>query len=462
MNASRHAQPIRAAVYLRISLDRAGDHLAVDRQREDCLRIIAERGWTLAEEYVDNSVSASDKTKDRPGYNRMVEDFRAGRFDALVCYDLDRLTRQPRQLEDWVDAAEERGLKLVTANGEADLGTDAGRLFARIKAAVARAEVERKSARQARAARQRSEKGRPPLGVRLTGYTTAGEIVPEEADVVRLIFDRFTRGDSLKGIVRVLDEKGIDTRNGRPWNPSSIRGILTNPRYAGLAVYQGKPTGQRGDWPALISEDVWNMIQSRLADPRRKTAKTGTERRHLGSGLYLCGTCERPVTAWAGERYRCRFCRFDRSQAQVDPYVLALVRARLADPRIASSMIRGDAAEVDALAQRADDLRARLASIEGDYDAGHIDGRRYAAAVERVEEELRQVHTERARHIGNTAISGTLLAPDPVAAFDSENLMVRRAIVDALVTVRLYRGTRGSKTFDPATVKVQPKEARSS
>lgn len=455
MSARRHSGPINAAVYLRISLDRAGDHLAVDRQREDCLRIIAERGWTLVDEYVDNSVSASDKTKDRPGYNRMVEDFREGRFNALVCYDLDRLTRQPRQLEDWVDAAEERGLKLVTANGEADLATDAGRLFARIKAAVARAEVERKSARQARAARQRSEKGKPPLGVRLTGYTTAGEIVPEEADVVRLIFDRFTRGDSLRGVVRVLDEKGIDTRNGRPWNPSSVRGILTNPRYAGLAVYQGETTGQRGDWPALVSEDVWNMIQTRLADPRRKTSKVGTERRHLGSGLYLCGLCGRPVTAWTGDRYRCRFCHLTRSQTQVDPYVLGVVRGRLADPRIAAAMIRGDAAEVDALAQRADDLRARLASIEGDYDAGHIDGRRYAAAVERVEEELRQVSTERARHIGNTAIAATLLAPDPVAAFDSENLMVRRAVVDALVKVRLFRGAHGVRTFDPETIQIE-------
>lgn len=444
-------------MYLRISLDRAGDHLAVDRQREDCRKIIADRGWTLVDEYLDNSVSASDKTKDRPGYNRMVEDFRAGRFDALVCYDLDRLTRQPRQLEDWVDAAEERGLKLVTANGEADLATDAGRLFARIKAAVARAEVERKSARQTRAARQRSEKGKPPMGVRLTGYTTAGELVPEEADVIRMIFDRFARGESLRGLARTLDEKGIAARTGRPWNPSSIRSILVNPRYAGLAVYQGKPTGMRGDWPALVSEDVWNSIQARLADPRRKTAKTGTERRHLGSGLYLCGYCERRITAWSASRYRCRFCRFDRSQEHVDPYVLAIVRARLADPRIAAAMTQGDADETKALAERADDLRARLATIEGDYDAGHIDGRRYAAAVERVEEELRQVAAERGRHIGNAAISGTLLAPDPVAAFDAESLMIRRAIVDALVVVKLYRGKRGSKTFDPETVKVAPK-----
>ncbi|WP_267888213.1 recombinase family protein [Mycobacterium ostraviense] len=49
-------------------------------------------------------------------------------FDALVVWDLDRLTSQPRQLEDWIDAAEGRGLALITTNGEADLTTDGGRM----------------------------------------------------------------------------------------------------------------------------------------------------------------------------------------------------------------------------------------------------------------------------------------------------------------------------------------------
>lgn len=161
----------RAAVYLRISLDQTGEGLAVARQREQCQQIIEQRGWTAVAEFVDNSISASDARKNRPGYDALVKAYEAGRFDALVTYDLDRLTRQPRQLEDWVDAAEGKGLALVTANGEADLTTDAGRLFARIKMAVARSEVERKSARQKAAALQRAQLGRPPLGVRLTGYT---------------------------------------------------------------------------------------------------------------------------------------------------------------------------------------------------------------------------------------------------------------------------------------------------
>ena len=120
----------------------------------------------VVETYVDQSSSVGDKTKKHPAYLRMVQDYEVGLLDAIVVYDLGRLTRQPRELEDWIDRAESRGLLFVTANGNADLATDGGRMCARIKAAVARAEVERKGARQSRAHVQRARQGRLPKGVR--------------------------------------------------------------------------------------------------------------------------------------------------------------------------------------------------------------------------------------------------------------------------------------------------------
>lgn len=102
-----------------ISLDREMDGLAIDRQREDCENLAKYRRWEIVETYVDQSISASDRSKKRPAYERMVADYEAGLLEAIVCYDLDRLTRQPRELEDWIDRAEQRGLLLVTANGDA-------------------------------------------------------------------------------------------------------------------------------------------------------------------------------------------------------------------------------------------------------------------------------------------------------------------------------------------------------
>ncbi len=134
----------------------------------------------------------------------MVADYHAGRFSAIVCWDLDRLTRQPRQLEDWIDAAIDRDLQLVTANGDADLATTGGRMFARVKAAVARSEVEQKSARQSRAQVQRAQQGRPPKGIRPLGYATDGRVLKREAKAVQAIYEAFSGGASLRGIARAL------------------------------------------------------------------------------------------------------------------------------------------------------------------------------------------------------------------------------------------------------------------
>ena len=268
-SAANPSMPVRAAIYLRISQDREMDGLAIERQQEDCVRLAKHRGWNVVQTYTDQSKSATDKTKSRPGYDQMVADYLAGHFTAIVCYDLARLTRQPRQLEDWIDWAETRGLALVTANGDADLATDGGRMYARIKAAVARSEVERKSARQSRAHIQRAAQGRAPKGTRPLGYATSGETIPHEAEAVKAIYAAFAAGASLRAIARALsgnpegDTRGIPAlpkhsrslvmeRNAKradeglapkpvpadgPWAESTVLGILRNPRYAGYSVY---------------------------------------------------------------------------------------------------------------------------------------------------------------------------------------------------------------------------------
>ena len=92
-------KPVRIAIYLRISQDREMDGLAIDRQREQCEALAKCRQWEVVETYVDQSKSATDRTKVRLAYDQMVEAYKVGAFDAIICYALDRLTRQRRQLK---------------------------------------------------------------------------------------------------------------------------------------------------------------------------------------------------------------------------------------------------------------------------------------------------------------------------------------------------------------------------
>ncbi|MGJ9373773.1 recombinase family protein [Nesterenkonia sp. CF4.4] len=504
---------IRAAVYLRISLDRNMDGLAIDRQREDCLRIAQDRGWQVVEEYADQSKSATDKSKVRPAYNKMVADYDAGRFAAIICWDLDRLTRQPRQLEDWIDVAQENGLLLVTANGEADLTTDSGRLFARVKAAVARSEVERKSARQSRSQVQRAEQGRAPKGVRPLGYATSGDVVEHEAVAVHEIFRLFAIGDgpSIASIARGLsgqegqdvpsslphlpkhsrtlviernarrEAEGLEPRpvpNDGPWVSSTLLGILRNPRYAGYSVYtdrldrkenkrrtwhaqilrdgDGEPVG--GQWTPIVTEDMWWRVQERLNAPERITNKTGsTARKHLGAGLYLCGVCEKPVRTH-GQRYRCEG-HVMRSRKQVDDWVLSIIRARLGRPDLRDVISAVDEPRVQAITAQIDTHRAKIKRAQHDYDAEIIEGRDLKRVRDQANPAIDALEAERRSLTASADLGGVLDMPDPVAAFDGAPLMIQRRVIDFLATVHLYSHPRGKKTFDPHTVSVVPKHS---
>ena len=140
---------IRAGIYARISSDREGDNLAVSRQLADCDQLATAKGWQVAERYVDADISAYSR-KRRPEYERMLEEIEAGVVEAIVVYHADRLTRHPRELEDFIDLCQRYGTKLATVTGDIDLSTHDGQLIARIHGAVAKKESDDKSRRLVR------------------------------------------------------------------------------------------------------------------------------------------------------------------------------------------------------------------------------------------------------------------------------------------------------------------------
>lgn len=495
------------AVYLRISLDRNMDGLAIERQRDECMRIVTERGWTVYHEYVDQSKSATNKAKRRPAYDAMVDDFEAGMFKNIVCYDLDRFTRQPRQLEDWIDAAETRGLVLVTANGEADLSTDAGRLFARVKASVAAAEVERKGARQHLAHQQRANQGRPPTGVRPMGYRNDGSIVEDEAKVVRAIYSAFDSGSPIRSIARALSgetgelipsdvpktelhsitlakernavrrERGLQEKElpqERPWSSSSALGILRNPRYASYSTYtdtyalkrenrrrswrshivrddKGMPV--MGNWEPIIDIGLWERVQDRLDDPKRITNHEGTARKHLGSGLYVCGVCGKVIRAHT-RGYRCPG-HFTRSREKIDKYVLDVTRERLAQPDLFNLLPSDDEPRRKEIAKEIEAHQGRILRAQQDYDDEVILGRDLKRVRDKEQAAITKLEAERAGLMRSSALAEIVSSHDPVSAFDNLDLGRKREVIDGLMTVRLLHHPKGVKRFDGSDVIIE-------
>ena len=139
--------PVRAGIYARISSDREGEALGVQRQLADCERLAERKGWQVVERYVDDDVSAwSGRT--RPQYDRSLDDLQTGVIDGLLVYDLDRLHRQPRELEAFIDLCQVLRLtNVASVSGDIDLTTSDGQFQARILGAVAKKESDDKSRR---------------------------------------------------------------------------------------------------------------------------------------------------------------------------------------------------------------------------------------------------------------------------------------------------------------------------
>lgn len=446
------------AIYLRISQDDARTGLAVERQREDCRRIARERGWTVYREYTDNAISASKRDVRRPAYDQMVADYALGKFAAIVTYDLDRLTRQPSQLEDWIAAAEETGLMLTTANGEADLSTDNGRLFARIKASVARAEIERKGARQKRANEQRIEKGLPTPGRRRYGYETDGVTVREaEAAIVRRLFDHVASGGSLRSAVGWLTAEGIDPAPGRTWTARRIKDTLLNPVYTGQVRRRGEAIASDAVAP-IVSAKLAAEVAAILTDPSRTTSP-GPKPKHLLSGLMSCGVCGSTMYYMRGY-----MCRVDTSHV----FIKAEIAERYVLDAVASALLAGgelfqttpEALTITDLTKRHQLNGDRVREILADRDEGLIPANvarsrlvELKAERESIEAELARIRSERSASNSLAAIAAELLdAPEVdvtgwnarkaalLEHFDGLDLDRRREILRALVDVTVDSG----------------------
>ena len=287
---------VRAGVYARISSDREADGLGVGRQMEDCARLAERKGWRVVEQYVDDDVSAWSG-KRRPEYARLLADLQAGSINGLLVYDLDRLHRQPSELESFIDLCQRLGLtNVASVSGEIDLTTADGQFQARILGAVAKKSSDDTSRRIRRKHLEIAAEGRVSGGgSRPYGYEADKVTLrPAEAAVVAECAKRLLAGEPVRSIAQDLNERDIPTSTGGEWSPQSLRRMLASARIAGQREHRGEIVAT-AEWPGIISPEDGARIRALLANPERRTNKAA--RRYLLGGLLVCGHCGEKLVA---------------------------------------------------------------------------------------------------------------------------------------------------------------------
>ena len=452
---------MRAGIYTRISEDREAEGLGVKRQLKDCEALATGRGWEIAERYSDNDISAYSG-KPRPAYRRMLADITAAHIDAVVVWHQDRLVRQPRELEEFFDVCDRAGVTaLASVSGDVDLGTDDGRLKARIMGAVSRNASDAASRRLRRKALDIATNGGVAGGgTRAFGFEADRVTIrPDEGEIIRELAGRLLAGDTLRSLAVDLNARGITTPTGGRWTPTPLRRMLRSARISGQREHRGEIVAT-AQWPAIIAPEQTTRIRALFDDPSRQA--TRAVRRYVLKGLLRCGECGAVLVSRprddGSRRYVCaRGPQYDgcgRCSALAEPleeFVTEAVLWRLDTPELAATM-RGQREDApDEWQQQADEITERLDELAKAYAAGAIAMREWMAAREPLQRRL-----EDARRKINRDASSSVLAPYAGRGgvlrdqWPALNIERRHAVIAAVLAHVVVRpGRRGFNRFDP-------------
>ncbi|NAS22433.1 recombinase family protein [Herbidospora sp. NEAU-GS84] len=470
-----------AAIYCRLSYAPDGSLEKVERQEADCRATAQRLNWPISERHIyhDNSRSAWQRNRKRPGWDSLLAAIEAGEVDGVVVYHGDRLIRQPFDLEVLLRLADDKHLPLASVSGTRDLHNEDDRYILRIEAAGFCRESASTSRRVKRGWAARARDGREAGGgKRPFGYGVPTNRVgrtgrpiydvtrqnPEEAAVLQEAVRRLLAGEPQGSVLAWMNTVST-TSQGQRWSGKALTNLLKSPRIAGFVAHQGELI--KAVWDPIISEEDWRSIGFLMGQRAEAFGYHGRERRYLLTGIATCVSCGGTlVTKPSGGRnrktsrlYHCprtRDCsgRVSRNVDHLDRYVTGRVLHRLADPDLLAEVIRPDPEVVADLAK----LEARRAQLKAAFTklADHPDLDPLVLA-DQLTAVGKQIETKRQRHAaGERERLLTRMAGITLEQWEATPIEVRAATVRALFRIVVLPATWRGPGFDPASVDMQP------
>ena len=315
---------LRVAAYCRVSTDSEEQLSSYENQLAYYTeKIMKEPGWTMAGVFADEGVTGTSTCK-RKEFLRMIRQCRQGKIDMILAKSVSRFARNTVDTLNFT--RELRGLGIPVIFEEQNINSiyPESEFLITLHGAFAQAESESTSSRVSWGKRQAMRSGHVTMHYKnLLGYEKGPDgkprIVPEQAEVIRFIYDRYLAGDSIREIKAALEGREIPTVSGKKeWMGSHIRSILTNEKYCGDALLQKtfiqdciskKVIPNTGQLPKylvqdhhepIVSRETFDAVQLEMA---RRSAKAGATRKstptgrgkysgkHVLSNLLFCGEC---------------------------------------------------------------------------------------------------------------------------------------------------------------------------
>lgn len=296
------------AIYLRKSRDEENESRDVTLARHEKLLLEYCERNNLHVKKIYKEVVSGESIAARLEMQRLLLDISSGKYDGVVCIEIERLSRgnQVDQAE-ILEVFKKTHTKIYTLNKIYDFSTDneIDEEFFEFGLFMSRREYKVICRRLARGRSAALLEGYYTGSVLPYGFSKEKKgkgfvLIPydPEADIVRLIFDKFINGSGVTEIARYLNDRGIRPRNAKQFEPSRIREILKNKTYAGYLHIKNKKiseTWTRGKHDPIIDIKTFEQAQSliNISNPRSK--KELILKNPL-AGLVKCSVCNKTMT----------------------------------------------------------------------------------------------------------------------------------------------------------------------
>ena len=301
---------LRVAAYCRVSTDSDDQATSYASQIRSYTELISQHeGWELVDIYADEAVSGT-KTDKREDFNRLLADCRKGKIDRVLVKSISRFSRNTKDCLAALRELMRLGVTVQFEKENIDTGTLTTELMVSVSGSLAQQESMSISQNIRMGYRRRMERGEfiassPPYGYRNAGGGRL-EIVPEEAEVIRWVFESYLNGQGIVTIAEEMNRRGVPKKHGEAaWIPYAVACWLRNEKYTGNTLCQktfttGFPyisVKNRGEvdqfyiensHPAIISQEIFDKVQ---ALRKKKKAPASAPSKFPLTRKMICGKC---------------------------------------------------------------------------------------------------------------------------------------------------------------------------
>lgn len=261
---------MRAVLYIRVSTTmQAIDGYSVAMQRRTLSDFCDDKGYDVVGVFADEGISGKDVSH-RPEMMKLVNAVENNEADIIVIWALSRLTRSVADLYDIWQICCQHNVDIVSLTEPFDTSSPLGRAMMGIMGVFAQMERELTAERVSAAMLERAMQGKRTahciLGYDLSG-TDSYSINPEEAQIVRYIFEKYIEHKSLSAVAEICNLQGFRGKRGQKFSAESIKKIITRSAYVGYNSYKGEL--YKGDYQYIIPEDVFKKAQKIINSQRK-------------------------------------------------------------------------------------------------------------------------------------------------------------------------------------------------